>query len=109
MLIRPTALLVQESQGISSPLRGHQPDMARPAQMVNREKDLVPREVGAATHHLFEVARGAVNHDVDHLIFCCCMLCHVQPLGEENELLPDQYCIVGATGWFYVEAGGEVC
>jgi len=48
MLIWPTSLLVQESQGITAALRGHESDLARSAQMVNHEKDLVPREVGGS-------------------------------------------------------------
>lgn len=39
---------------------------------------------------VFEVARGTVNHDVDHLIFCGRMLCHRQPFGEQSDLLPEQ-------------------
>ena len=69
MLIWPTSLLVQESQGITTALRGHESDLACLAQMVNHGKDLVPREVGAATCHVFEVARAVVKHHVDHLIF----------------------------------------
>ena len=87
MLIRSTSLPVQESQGITTPLRGHQPDLARSAQMVNREKDLVPREVGAATHHLFKIAPRYRPHHVDHLIFHGDLLRHVSPVEERNELL----------------------
>ena len=79
MLIWPTSLLGQESHGITTPLRGHQPDLACPAQMVNREKDLVPREVGAAPHQIFEVARRYSPHYVDHLIFRGDLLRHVPP------------------------------
>jgi hypothetical protein len=47
---------------------------------------------------LFEVARACVKHYVDHLIFHGSMLGHAPPLGEENALLQEQSCIVGATG-----------
>ena len=96
MLIWPTSLLAQESQGITAPLRRHEPDLARPAQMVNHEKDLVPREVGAATRH------------VEHLIFRSDLLRHVRPLKERNEWLRGESCIVGATGWSRVNAEREV-
>ena len=55
--------------------------------MVNHEKDLVPREVGAATRDVFEVARACVKHYVDHLIFRGDFLRHVPPFGERKELL----------------------
>ena len=90
---------MQESQGITAPLRGHEPDLARSAQMVNHEKHLVPCEVGAATRNVFEVAgRGSVQ-DVDHLIFRGDLLRHVPPVEERNALLRGESCIVGATGW----------
>ncbi len=47
-------------------------------------------------------------HDVDHLIFHGRMLCHAPSFGEQNELLQEQYCIVGATGWFHRMEEGEV-
>jgi len=87
MLIWPTSLLVQESQGITTSLRGHEPDLARSAQMVNREKDLVPGEVGTTTHHIFEVARMCLKHHVDHLISRGDLSSHVTPLEEWSELL----------------------
>jgi hypothetical protein len=98
MLIWSTSLLVQESQGVTAPFRGHEPELARSAQMVNHEKDLVPREVGALAHDVFEVARACMDHHVDHLIFRGRMLCHAPPVGEQNALLQEQSCIVGATG-----------
>jgi hypothetical protein len=87
MLISPTSLPVQESHGITAPLRGHEPDLPRSAQMVNHEKDLVPREVGAAPRDVFEVAHTCVKHDVDHLIFRGDLLRHVPPFEDRNELL----------------------
>jgi hypothetical protein len=87
MLIWMTSLLAQESQRITTLLRGHQPDPACSAQMVNREKDLVPREVEAATHHLFEVAHRCRPYYVDHLIFRVDLLRHVPPFEERNEFL----------------------
>ena len=87
MFIWTTSLLAQKSQGITTLLRGHQPDPACSAQMVNREKDLVPREVKAATHHLFEVAHRCRPYDVDHLIFRGELLRHVPPFEERNGFL----------------------
>jgi hypothetical protein len=87
MLIWTTSLLAQESQGITTLLRGHQSDPARSAQMVNREKDLVPREVEAATHHLFQVAPRCRPYDVDYLIFRADLLRHVPPFEERKEFL----------------------
>lgn len=86
-MIWPTSLLVQESQGITAPLRGYESDLARSAQMVNHEKDLVPREVGAATRHVFEVACLYMKQHVDHLIFRGDPWRHVPPFEERNELL----------------------
>ena len=83
----PTSLLVQESQGITAPLRGYESELARSAQMVNREKDLVPCEVGAAPHQVFDVARRYRPHYVDHLIFRGDLLRHVPPFEGRNELL----------------------
>ena len=57
------------------------------AQMVDGEKDLVPREIGAATRHVFEVAGLGPLHDVDHLIFYGRMLCHAPLDGERNTVL----------------------
>ena len=87
MLIWPTSLLVQEGQGISAQATGHEHDSATSAQMVNHEKDLVPREVGAAPRDVLDVARTCVKHDVDHLIFRGDLLRHVPPFEERNELL----------------------
>jgi hypothetical protein len=55
--------------------------------MVNREKDLVPCEVEAAPHQVFDVARRYRPHYVDHLIFRGDLLRHVPPFEERNELL----------------------
>ena len=87
MLIWPTTLPVQESQGITAPFRGHESDLPRSAQMVNHEKHLVPREVGALTRDLFEVAGMGSAQDVDHEIFRGDLLRHVPPFEERNELL----------------------
>ena len=86
MSIRPTSLPVQKSQGITTPLCGHELDLARSAQMVNYEKDLVPREVGATARYFLEVARACVKHYADHLIFRRDLLRHVPPFEEQNEL-----------------------
>jgi hypothetical protein len=55
--------------------------------MVNREKDLVPREVEAAPHHFFEVTQRYNPYDVDDLIFHADLLRHVPPYEERNEFL----------------------
>lgn len=87
MLIWPTSLPVRESQRITALHRGHELDLPRSAQMVNREKDLVPREVRAATRHVFEVACLYMNQHVDHLSFRGDLWRHVPPFEERNESL----------------------
>ena len=87
MLSWPASLLVQECQGITAPLCWREPHLPRSAQMVNREKDLVPREVGAAKRQIFEVARRYRPHHVDNLILRRHLLRHVPPFEERNELL----------------------
>jgi hypothetical protein len=83
---------------ISAPAPGHEHDLAVSAQAVDGEKHLVPRKIGALTRGLFKIAdMGSVQY-VDHLIFHGRMLCHAPPFGEQNELLQEQSCIVGATG-----------
>ena len=99
---------MQEGHSISATAPGHEHDLAASAQAVDGEKYLVPRKIGALTRDLFEVAGIGFVQDVDHLIFHGRMLCHAPPFGEQNELLQEQYCIVGATGWFRVKAEGEV-
>jgi len=87
---------MQEREGIMAPFRGHEPGLPRSAQMVNHEKDLVPREVGAATRDVFEGTRACVKHDVDHLILCGDLLCHVRPIEEGNAFPVGESCIAGA-------------
>ena len=99
---------MQESQDITAPLRGHEPDLARSAQMVNHEEHLVPRKIGAVPSDLFEVAGMGSVQDVDHLIFCGDLLRHVPPFEKRNELLRGGYCIVGATGWCRRLVEGDV-
>ena len=99
---------MREGQCIKAPAPGHEHDLAASAQTVDGEKHLVPRKIGALTHDLFEVARARVKHYVDHLIFHGRMLCHAPPIGEENALLQEQHCIVGATGWCRRMVEGEV-
>lgn len=98
MSISPTLLPVREGHSIKSPATGHELDLAVSAQVVDGEKHLVPRKVGALPRDLFEVAGVDSVHHVDHLIFHGRMLCHAPPIGEENALLQEQHCIVGATG-----------
>lgn len=88
MLLRPTFPLLQEREGITTFLPASEPDLACSAQMVNHEKDLVPREVGALARHVFQVAHAGVQHQVDHLIFCGDLLIHLPPFEERNEVLP---------------------
>ena len=99
---------MQERQGITAPLRGHEPDLPRSAQTVNHEKDLVPRKFGALPRDLFEVAGRGSAQDVDHLIFHGALLRHLPPLEERNELLRGESCIVGATGWCRRLVEGDV-
>ena len=99
---------MQESQGISTPAPGYEHDLAASAQAVDGEKHLVPRKIGALTHALFEVAGMGSVHDVDHLIFHSRMLRHAPLFPEQNELLQEQSCIVGATGWCRRMVEGEV-
>jgi hypothetical protein len=90
---------MREGHCIHATAHGHEHDLAVSAQTVYGEKHLVPREIGALTRDLFEVAgMGFVQH-ADHLILDGRMLCHAPPLGEQNALLEEQDCIVGATGW----------
>ena len=81
---------MREGHHIRAPAPGHEPDLAASAHAVDGEKYLVPRQIGALPHDLFKVARARVQQDVDHLIFHGRMLCHVQPLGEQSELLQKQ-------------------
>jgi len=81
---------VREGHRIKAPAPGQEHQLAASAQVVDGEKHLVPRQIGALTHDLFEVAgMGSVQH-VDHLIFHGRMLCHAPPIGEENALLQEQ-------------------
>lgn len=76
-----------EGHGISAPARGYEHDLADSAQAVDGEKHLVPRNIGALTREVFEVAGMGSPYDVDHLIFHGRMLRHAPPFGERNELL----------------------
>ena len=78
---------MQEGHCISAPAPGHEHDLAASAQAVDGEKHLVPRQIGTLTRDLFEVARAAVKHRVDHLIIRGDFLRHVPPFEERNELL----------------------
>ena len=89
---------MREGHRIKASAPGHEQEFAVSAQVVDGEKHLVPRQIGALPRDLFEVAGMGSVHDVDHLIFHGRMLCHAPPIGEENALLQEQYCIVGATG-----------
>jgi len=89
---------VREGHRIKAPAPGQEHQLAASAQVVDGEKHLVPRQISALMRDLFEVAGMSFVHDVDHLIFHGRMLCHAPPIGEENALLQEQHCIVGATG-----------
>lgn len=108
MSIRPTVLPLREGYCIHTTASGHEPDLAASAQTVDGEKHLVPREVGAVTRDLFEVAGLGTVEKVDHLIFCGEFLRHVPPFEERNELLSGGHCIVGASGESRVKTEGEV-
>ena len=99
---------MREGHSISAPAPGHEHELAVSAQVVDGEKHLVPRKVGALPRDLFEVAGMSFVHDVDHLIFHGDLLCHVPPFEVRNELLKGQYCIVGATGWCRRMVEGDV-
>ena len=87
---------MQKRKGITALFREPEPDLPRSAQMVNHEKDLVPREVGATTCDIFEGARACAKQDFDHLFFCGDLLRHVPPCEERNALLTGEPCIAGA-------------
>ena len=70
---------MQEGHCIGAPALGHEHDLAASAQAVDGEKHLVPRKIGTLTSDLFEVARAAVKHHVDHLIIRGDFLRHVPP------------------------------
>ena len=90
---------MREGHSISAPAPGHEQDLAPSAQPVDGEKHLVPRKIGALPRDFLQVAgMGSVEH-VDHLIFHGRKLCHAPPTGEQNELLQEPECIVGATRW----------
>ena len=97
-----------KGQGINAPAPGHELDLAASAQAVDGEKHLIPRKILALTRDLFAVTGMSSVQHVDHLSFYGRMLCHSPPIGEQSELLQEQYCIVGATGWSRMKAGGEI-
>lgn len=84
MSTRPTVLPGREGHPIRAPARAHEHDLARPGQVIDGEKHLVPRQIGALTRHLVEVAGTASEHDVNHLIFRGRLLCHAPPCWEES-------------------------
>ena len=99
---------MQESHSISASAPGHEHDLAASAQAVDGEKYLVPRQIGALTRDLFEVAGIGFVQDVDHLIFHGRMLCHAPPIEKQHALLKEQECIVGATRWCHRTVQEEV-
>ena len=99
---------MREGHCISAPAPVYEHDLAASAQAVDGEKYLVPRKIGALTRDLFEVAGMGSVHDVDHLIFHGRMLRHAPLFPDQNELLQEQSCIVGATGWCRRMVEGEV-
>jgi hypothetical protein len=52
--------------------------------VIDGEKHLVPRQIGALTRHLVEVAAMGSVHGVDDEIFRGRLLCHAPPVGEES-------------------------
>jgi hypothetical protein len=96
-----------EGQGINAPAPGQEDDLATSAQAVDGEKHLVPCEGSALPRDLFEVTGMSSVQYVEHLSFYGRMLCHAPPIGEQNALLLERLCIVGATGWSLLKAERE--
>lgn len=76
----PAVLALRKEHGIEAPAPGHEPDLSTSAQAVDGEKHLVPRQIGALTCDVFEVAGLNSLYDVDDLIFNGRRLCHAPPL-----------------------------
>jgi hypothetical protein len=60
---------VREGHRIRAQASRHEPDRASSAQSIGGAKHLVPRQFGALTHDLIEVARTFIMQYVEHLIF----------------------------------------
>lgn len=69
MLIWPPSLSTQERHDITTPLCGDKCHFPGAAQMVHRQKHLVPCKIGTAACQIFEVAGLVPIHDIDDLIF----------------------------------------
>ena len=103
---RTTFPPVRRGHEIRTSALGHESDLAASAQMVDREKHLVPREMRTLTYDVFEIAGLSPVHNVDYLIFHDRMLCHASPSWTQNALLEETECIVGAAGWYYPVGSG---
>jgi hypothetical protein len=97
--IWPTVLPMREGHCIHAAALVAEYDFAASAQTVHSEKYLVPCKIRALMRDVFDVAGMGFLQHADHLILDGRMLCHAPPLGEQNALLEEQDCIVGATGW----------
>ena len=78
---------MRESDGIHAPALGYEYEFAPSTQTVDGKKHLVPREITALAHDLFEITIMGPLHDVDYLIFYGRVLCHAPPTKYRNELL----------------------
>jgi hypothetical protein len=73
---------MRESDGIHAPALGYEYEFAPSTQTVDGKKHLVPREITALAHDLFEITIMGPLHDVDYLIFYGHLLLHVLPAEE---------------------------
>jgi|CXWL01.1.fsa_nt_gi hypothetical protein len=80
MSIGPIFLPMRENHRIHTSAFRYEPNLAASAQSVDREKHLVPRQIGALARDLFHVAHMDSAYDVDDQIFYGRLLCHAHPL-----------------------------
>ncbi len=73
---------MRESHGIHTPALGYKYEFASSTQAVDGKKHLVPREITALAHDLFEITIMSPLHHVDYLIFYGHLLFHVPPAEE---------------------------
>jgi hypothetical protein len=81
---------MRESHCIHTPALGYEYEFAPSTQTVDGKKHLVPREITALAHDLFEITIMSPLHDVDYLIFYGRVLCHTPPIEKQNALLKIQ-------------------
>ena len=80
MSIGTIFLPLRESHRIYASAFRYEPNLAASAQPVDREKYLVPRQIGALARDLFHIADMDSAHDVGYQIFYGRLLCHAHPL-----------------------------